>query len=272
MQKFSIRYYGGKQRLAPKLIKMMPKHTVYCEPFVGGGSLFWAKEPSAMEYLNDTNHEVVNFYRVSKSNLKELIEKIDQTLYAKTVYDTALKIYRNPTENSELDRAWAFFCLTRMSFASKIGGGFGRDYSQGNKEVKSFNTHKESFSAIENDIYVIQKRLQNVTIECGDALVLLKRMIDKPQVFVFCDPPYVDSNQGHYGGYSESDFIKLLDLLSDAKFKFILTCYPSKVVTDYINKNQWNLEKRDLVMSVFRDDDIKVKPVKTELIIFNYDI
>lgn len=35
--KTPISYWGGKQRLASKVLRMFPKHRVYCEPFFGGG-------------------------------------------------------------------------------------------------------------------------------------------------------------------------------------------------------------------------------------------
>lgn len=41
--KTPLTYYGGKQRLAQTIIDMMPKHKIYCEPFFGGGAVFFAK-------------------------------------------------------------------------------------------------------------------------------------------------------------------------------------------------------------------------------------
>lgn len=32
-----LRYHGGKWRLAPRLVALMPRHRVYVEPFGGGG-------------------------------------------------------------------------------------------------------------------------------------------------------------------------------------------------------------------------------------------
>ena len=49
-----------------KILPLIAEHKVYCEPFFGGGAIFFAKEPAQVEVINDTNKEVVNFYRIVK--------------------------------------------------------------------------------------------------------------------------------------------------------------------------------------------------------------
>jgi len=48
-----LAYIGGKNRLASRIIPLIPKHTTYVEPFAGGAQVFFHKEPSAIEILND---------------------------------------------------------------------------------------------------------------------------------------------------------------------------------------------------------------------------
>ena len=55
-----ITYYGGKQTLAPTIVQMFPAHRVYCEPFFGGGAVFFAKPKSYLEAINDTNERLVS--------------------------------------------------------------------------------------------------------------------------------------------------------------------------------------------------------------------
>ena len=38
-----ISYYGGKQKLAATIVKMLPAHKLYCEPFIGGAAVLFAK-------------------------------------------------------------------------------------------------------------------------------------------------------------------------------------------------------------------------------------
>ena len=63
MKQFNLRtpisYYGGKQKLARTVLSFMPQHKLYCEPFLGGAAIFFAKEPSQVEVINDTNKELI---------------------------------------------------------------------------------------------------------------------------------------------------------------------------------------------------------------------
>ncbi|MGL4981777.1 MAG: DNA adenine methylase [Treponemataceae bacterium] len=58
--KTPISYYGGKQQLARTILSLIPEHKTYVEPFVGGGAIFFAKQPSSCEVINDTNCELIN--------------------------------------------------------------------------------------------------------------------------------------------------------------------------------------------------------------------
>ncbi len=68
--KTPISYYGGKQKLATKILSLIPEqHTLYAEPFLGGAAVFFSKQASKIEVLNDTNRELINFYKVVQKTL-----------------------------------------------------------------------------------------------------------------------------------------------------------------------------------------------------------
>src|SRR4029079_15428994 len=68
-----IAYIGGKNRIAKKIIEIFPPHTTYVEAFAGGAQVFFHKEPSAVEVLNDLNGDVVNFFRMCQLHHEELL-------------------------------------------------------------------------------------------------------------------------------------------------------------------------------------------------------
>ena len=74
-------YYGGKQNLVATILPLFPKHTLYAEPFVGGGAVFWAKPPSDVEVINDVNRELINFYEVVQNEYVDLEKMIRISLH-----------------------------------------------------------------------------------------------------------------------------------------------------------------------------------------------
>jgi DNA adenine methylase len=260
--KTPVSYYGGKQSLLRYILPLIPKNniTLYCEPFFGGGAVFFAKEPHEVEVINDLNSEVINFYRVLQCNFVELQKEIKQTLHSRELHTDAYVIYTNPHLFDEVKRAWAFYVLCSQGFASGIGKGWGYARLDDACEKKVRNA-KERFT----DIY--QKRIEKVQIECTDALKVIKSR-DFEKAFFYCDPPYYNSYCGHYKGYSIDDFEELLIVLSNIKGQFLLSSYPSDVLNKYVKQMKWHqtsIEKTIAVTSA-------TKKKKTEVLTSNYKI
>lgn len=195
--KTPLTYYGGKQQLARKIVSLIPEHEIYCEPFIGGGAVFFAKEPSKSEVINDINGELINFYEVAKQNFSLLAQEISISLHSRKLYQNAKVINEHPDLFDRIKRAWAVWELSNSSFGANWGSGWGYD-SKGQTSRKIANK-RNSFTE------EIAIRLQNVQIECYDALKIIKSR-DSASTFFYCDPPYPDTDQGHYDGYSTEDF------------------------------------------------------------------
>ncbi len=231
--KTPISYYGGKQKLANKIISLIPEHVLYCEPFIGGAAIFFAKDGSEIEVLNDVNKELINFYRVVQNDYVSLEKEIRITLHSRDLHRKASVIYNNPDMFNEIKRAWAVWVLSSQSFSAQLDSSWGYDKSK-NTTTKKIINNRERFT---EDMAI---RLQNVQIECADALYIIKSR-DTENSFFYCDPPYFNSDCGHYDGYSEQDFENLLISLSEIKGKFLLSSYPSTVLMRYAKANGWNM-------------------------------
>lgn len=228
--KTPISYYGGKQKMLKYILPLIPKHSVYTEAFCGGASVLFAKDPVPCEVINDINVEIINFYRIAKCHYPELKAEIDKTLHSRYQYDHATYIY-NPALFRPEERACALWSLTKMSFTSKINGSFGFDFKGG--APKKLRNAKDAFTK------ELCNRLEQVTIECQDALLVLKRY-DGTETFHFIDPPYIDTPCAHYNGtFNKQAFAELLDIISNLKGKFMLTMFPNDHILDYANKYHW---------------------------------
>lgn len=229
--KTPISYYGGKQKLATKILSVIPEHVLYCEPFLGGAAVFFAKQSSNVEVLNDTNRELINFYRVVQQDFVGLEKEIRITLHSRDLFRKASVIYNNPDMFSEIKRAWAVWVLSSQGFAAKMDGSFGYGRSK-NTTTKKIINNRDRFT---EDMAI---RLQNVQLEAADALYVISSR-DSAQSFFYCDPPYYNSDCGHYDGYSLNDFESLLKQLLSIKGKFLLSSYPSEVLLKYAKQHNW---------------------------------
>ena len=137
--KSAITYYGGKQKLVSTILPMFPEHLLYNEPFAGGAALLFAKEPSEVEVINDTNKELINFYKVIQQDFVSLQTKINITLHSRRLHKDASVIYNNPHLFDDLQRAWAVWVLASQSFASIIDGSWGYDKGKNTTTKKIIN-------------------------------------------------------------------------------------------------------------------------------------
>ncbi|EHU01950.1 putative methyltransferase [Pantoea stewartii subsp. stewartii DC283] len=81
-----IPWVGGKRKLAKHLLPLFPAHTCYVEPFCGGAALFFMKEQSKAEVLNDINGDIVNLYRVIQNHLEEFIKQFKWALTSREMF------------------------------------------------------------------------------------------------------------------------------------------------------------------------------------------
>jgi DNA adenine methylase len=170
-------------------------------------------------------------------------------------------IYANPDMFSPVKRAWAIWMLANRSYGSKLDGSFG--YCRKGTSTRKINGKRESFTID------CANRLQNVQIECGDALRIIKSR-DTPTSFFYLDPPYVGADQGHYDGYTQEDFDRLLEVLETVKGKFLLSSYPNHSLSDFINRNMWS--SVNLKMASTMTHGFKTQRTKTEVLTANYPI
>src|SRR5437762_9980555 len=111
-------YIGGKNRLATKVIAMLPEHTAYVEPFAGGAQVFFHKPPSNVEVLNDLDFDVVNFFRVCQWHYEELVRYLRFSIASRKLHE--LHVKTDPTTLTDIQRAGRFFYLQKNSFGGLI--------------------------------------------------------------------------------------------------------------------------------------------------------
>ena len=196
-----IKWVGGKSQLVDQIKAMISADgerilTKYAEPMVGGGALFFSilsKYDFKELYISDINAELINAYQVIKTDVENLIEKLNemQLLFLpmgdngrKYFYYSVREKFNSTLLSAETatDKAAQFIFLNKTCF-----NGLYRVNKKGQFNVP-MGAYKNPTICDDENLRNIHNALQNVTIVCGD-YTLSKSFIDK-ETFVYLDPPY----------------------------------------------------------------------------------
>ena len=180
-----LRWAGGKQWLSRRLAPQIAEEVgTYYEPFLGGGSLYFASLPSNA-VLSDLNPRLVETYVAIKDQPKEIISVLGRWPNDK---DTYYKVRSSKFSDRTL-RVAQFIYLNRTCW-----NGLYRVNRQGDFNVPFGNHNRAVFEA--DHLLAISRVLKDAELMCGDFEEVLAGA--KKDDFVYLDPPYT-ALHGHNG-------------------------------------------------------------------------
>jgi len=191
-----IQYYGGKGNLLGKLLPLIPVGgKPYIEPYLGGGSVFFAREPAPVEVLNDLDGDIVTLMRAlqDRTTFEELRHRLTWTPYARDEFARALEILARP-DADPVDRAWAKFVASNqgMSGVHQTAGNWSRTFTSAQGCAANTSSWLMRLSMLD----AWRVRLMRAQIDHRDALEVI-RYWDCDEAIIYCDPPYVlDTRNG----------------------------------------------------------------------------
>ena len=222
--------YGGKARLAPFIVSLMPKHLVYVEPFCGSAAVLFAKPYLKVgwytEVINDLDGAIVNFFRVlqDRDKARELFRRLRYTPYSRAEYRRALEMLSSSEPLSDVEWAWAFYTTIRQSFShSLVTRSWARTVAR--------SGHRP-WAKCKRQLRYYVRRLERVYIENLDAIECIRRW-DSPHTLFYVDPPYPGAVQGYRLTYSQADFERLVEVLDSCVGSFILSCYENPAIPSH---------------------------------------
>jgi DNA adenine methylase len=204
-------YIGGKNRLATKIISMLPEHTTYVEAFAGGAQVLFHKPPSEVEVLNDLDFDVVNFFRVCQWHYEELVRYLRFCLASRTLHE--LHVKSDPATLTDIQRAGRFYYLQKNSFGGLI---LKPKFHYGVMQPSNYNPDR-----IPEIIERAHRRLARVQIESLPYERILEKY-DRPTTLFYLDPPYWGPKLYRHN-FAEDDFHALAERLGRVKGRFILS-------------------------------------------------
>ncbi len=236
MKRPLIRYHGGKWKLAPWIISLMPKHRVYVEPYGGAASVLLRKPRCYAEIYNDLDDEIVSLFRVCREQGEDLKRVLALTPFSRTDYLEAWLEADNALEQARrtVIRAYMGFgsaAATKARSANQKRGGLAQTGFRSNSN-RSGTTPAHDWANFPKHLDAIIERLQGVVIECRDATVIMETH-DCEDCLHFVDPPYVSDTRDAGGDYrhemTDTQHVALAQTLSNLKGMVMLCGYPSNL-------------------------------------------
>lgn len=252
LAKSPLRYPGGKSRALKQILPLIPLNiSEFREPFVGGGSVFFAIQNLFQDriksyWINDLNYDLYCFWKQTRDNGPNLVEALTNT-HATTIDGRALfeeltqvkdQLNQNRDMLCEFQRAVRFFVLNRITFSGVVDSG---GYSQSAYE-KRFT--ESSIERVKN----ISPHLSGVKITNGDYPDALFQ--DGADVFIFLDPPYWKATDSKLYGvrgelHATFDHTRFAENMRQCPHKWLITYDDSPVIRelfDFAEIQEWTLQ------------------------------
>jgi len=232
-----IQYPGKKNYIAKWIVDHFPigyQKMTYLEPFFGSGSVFFCKERSSIETINDIDSEIFNLFLQTRDNPNELSELLKNTLWGREEQNLAFDYSDNPIERARR-------CIVRFWFTL---GGNGSVKNGMRFEIKrNTGAYKYFHVKLPDVILNISERLKHdqnsiVQIENKNVFDLIPKY-DRENVLMYLDPPYVleTRNNKKYYKYEffNNDHEELLKLVSCSRAKIIISGYMNDLYFKYLS-------------------------------------
>lgn len=218
-------YYGGKQRIADRIVATFPEHLHYVEPFAGGLSVLLAKPKAKVETVNDLDQHLVTFWRILRDQPEDLMRVCTFTPHSRAELD----ICRQPMSGlSDLEiarRVWSQLVQGRAGRRTRTGW---RYYIDRTATGATMATYLRGY--VER-MPPAAARLASVQLECMPALDVIERYGRAPEVLFYVDPPYLSSTrrslQYVHELHTEAEHAELAEALNATAAAVVLSGYRS---------------------------------------------
>lgn len=269
-----IRYFGGKNGMASKILKYFPKegsYNTYIEPFGGsfGVALHNTNIPP-IEIYNDLDNNVYSLFRtlVDKEMFAEFQKLSDLIIYSEKVrkgFKQDLKEipFNEDDKLSIVHRAFKFFYVNRTS-RNGIGG-----FSINTCVRRSMSKSCSDLLSTIEGLPKLHDRLSKVIVTNQDGIKLINKYSQREDVFIYADPPY------HQSTRTETRYN--VDMNDDEQERFIDECVNAKckiLISGYDCDAYKRLEENGFIKIKFivhtMSGNRKTKKDKVEYLWMNY--
>lgn len=250
-----LAYVGGKSKLSKTIIDLIPGHKTYCEVFCGAGWVFFRKEPSKYEIINDLDSALITFYRVLQNHPEEFLKQFKWALSSRQWFEDWSR-QQDAGGLTDIQKAARYYYLQRHAFGGKV-------------KNRTFGTSADrgpmiNLLRIEEELSAVYLRLVGVVIENLTWQNLLKRY-DKEFVFFYLDPPYWKAPCYKHNITDLAEYREMALILKRIKGGFILSINDHPDIRNIFEPMDFHIKPVSLRYSINKDQCVDAK----ELLISN---
>lgn len=198
-----VKWAGGKGRLLSQLRPLLPPGVArmrHVEPFVGGGALFFSRQPSRA-LLTDVNPSLIDTYHAIRDDVERVIGALGELAaqHCKERYYDVRERYNRGARITAPKRAAMFIYLNKTCF-----NGLHRVNRRGEFNVP-YGSYKNPRILNSEGLRAASRALKAADLRCASFEALLEHA--KPGDFVYFDPPYEPvSSTASFTAYSRNGF------------------------------------------------------------------
>lgn len=198
-----VKWAGGKGRLLSQLRPLLPPGVArmrHVEPFVGGGALFFSRQPSRA-LLTDVNPSLIDTYHAIRDDVERVIDALGELAaqHCKERYYDVRERYNRGARITAPKRAAMFIYLNKTCF-----NGLHRVNRRGEFNVP-YGSYKNPRILNSEGLRAASRALKAAELRCASFEALLEHA--KPGDFVYFDPPYEPvSSTASFTAYSRNGF------------------------------------------------------------------
>lgn len=199
-----VKWVGGKRQLLSVIEPLLPKRlSLYCEPFLGGGAVLFARQP-ARAVVNDLNRDLINLYEVIRDQVDALAADLGKYENTPDYFYQIRDLDRDPERYqalSPVEKASRFLYLNKTCY-------------NGLFRVNASGAFNAPFGSYKNPNIVNEPVLRAVSAYFNAARITFfsrdfQQVLEElPRgAFVYLDPPYDPVSQtASFTGYSKGGF------------------------------------------------------------------
>ena len=222
-------WFGGKRKLAPKIVELLGPHRSYWEPFCGSMAVLMLKPPCEMETVNDLHGDLINLALVIQDNSlgPKLYRRLKRTLMSEGLFKEAAERYNATKENpagKDIDRAYDYFLCSWLG-RNGVAGTASYKMAFCARYTANGGHAAKRWSSVISSIPAWRRRLANVTILQRDAFEILDKIEDRKGTVIYVDPPYFVKGAKYVHDFDNKDHLKRAQTLGRFKKTRVVVSY-----------------------------------------------